>query len=239
MKYNIRIVFAVFAILITSLIACSPDSVEEVETEPAETEMTPPQPDWADGTITITTGRGDSEASLLAGLEASRCQASVVLKNILFDENPATHVPVSQIEREIEVSIVLMTEVGATRPMEMPEVIKYYRAAGYRPVTLEEAIELRIQFWDQPYISEEKVSAFFALLSEEARKPLFAPWLGGQVRTFETVQLYRYKKKDLKRIVLTGKRKYDPHQSPPMISDLGIELFVPGGTRFACVKIKE
>ena len=241
-KYLLLVLVAV--ILPLCIVGCSPDREEGLTEEVIPTESTEPEPqiDWVNSTIRIKTGIRKSGKEMLDALIDLRCVMTRTLANILASEDEDIQIPIAPEEKEVIISIVSMAEVGMKRSATMPEIVEWFRAAGYRPVTLQEIIELRIQFLSQLPIAREKTSAFFALLSEEEKTLFTTAWekrVGWKL--FQTVCIYRYQHgqsgKDNLGITLTEEEKFHPGSSPDMMGGSGRSYNVPGGTRFACVKM--
>ncbi len=148
---NIQILTALLAVLITTTLfsACSPDIAEE---EAEETLLTPepipePEPHWADGIIEIETGRFQTGTEMLRALEKpNNINASLDIRFLLSKPD----FPMSRQKKTIKVTVVTLLEAGFTEPATLPEIRKRFKQIGYRPLTLEEAIEIRLQFVDQP-----------------------------------------------------------------------------------------
>ena len=54
--------------------------------------------------------------------------------------------PMSGEQYTLDISIISLTDVGVTEDSTLETTVEKYEAAGYRPLTPEEAVELRLQF---------------------------------------------------------------------------------------------
>ena len=232
---NLAILMMLLAAL-TPLIACSPDRVEEEEvTESTFTLSEPTMPKIQPDEILIEVGRFQSPAELQHALEIRRLWVGDRVISALNDPE----FPMSQKPKTIVVKIVTMLEVGLDKPSTLKEVIDHFSKNGYRPLTLEEAVELRIQYLNQPEeISSDKMSAFFALLKKED-----AYFIGFKFRDGRIAEIFGYFYQTIfQNIIGSGwkegveKFKFDPKNSPSF--HIGITRMISGGTRFACVKKK-
>ena len=137
------------------------------------------EPDWADGVLTITVGNYQTGAEMLGALKRRYVSISRSLGTYLTRPD----FPMSRAKKSVDVAVVPLLEdvVGFEEQVTMEEIRKRYRELGYRPLTLEEAVELRLQFSDQPSDDRFKysddglfMSGFTALLSEESSRFLRA-----------------------------------------------------------------
>ena len=155
------------------IVGCSPDTeenegTEEILTETVE-EVIEPEPEWANGTITITVGRFETRQQMLDKMGESFSIAPRVERNIIDERRTLT--PLSE-QYTVDVVILSMKEVGIHSKWgpnaDIERIEKQFRNRGYRPLTPEEAMELRLQLPDQPDSStQHKMSAFLALPSKE------------------------------------------------------------------------
>ena len=169
MKYIRMGMTCIMLILATVLISCSPDAVEEYEEEVEEVQIIEepptPEPDWADGTMTITVGRFATKEQLVAKLKEDFSLGPGIEGDIM-DENFSITPPKKQYT--INIAVVAMQEVGITEPTTMPEAREMYRNEGYLPLTPEEVMELRLHLKDQPDSSTgHRWWHFFTLPTEE------------------------------------------------------------------------
>ena len=140
------IVSVVLAAMVT-FVACSPDRIEEDVEETVLLPEVEPEPDWVDGVVTIQVGRFQTGAEMLEKLES---MGNHVVNFILKESLSKPEFPMSHQLRTVEVAVVTLLEAGFDKPVTLDEIRERYRELGYRPLTLEEAVELRIQFTDQP-----------------------------------------------------------------------------------------
>lgn len=173
MKYIRTSMTFIMVILAASLTSCSPDTIEEYEDEEVQVteEPAPPEPSWADGIITITTGNYQTGGGLRNALANKPNFAAVSIMSRTLQK---PDFPMSGEPGTTNVTVVTLKEAGFTEPATLEEIRERYRELGYRPLTLEEAVELRLQFTDQPDITdpnlteeERKWSSMFVLVSEQ------------------------------------------------------------------------
>ncbi|MCY4577403.1 MAG: hypothetical protein OXB96_03230, partial [Candidatus Kaiserbacteria bacterium] len=155
--------------LMTAVISCSPDRVEEPEEIllPEIAEEPEPEYSWSDGVVTITTGNYKTSEELVKAINnrVGLMEVSWGAERAL----PEGGFPMSRQKKSVDVTVVTLLEAGFTELVTLPEIIERYRQLGYRPLTLEEAFELRMQFEDQPNCTDEpenKWGTFYTLLSE-------------------------------------------------------------------------
>ena len=164
MKYTI-----VLLMLLSSIYACSPDSVEEeIETEALLLTPEPNPNPWTEET-TITVGTHAAGTELLNVLELVQIEISTDTYTAL--KNP--DFPVQKEEQATRVAVISMPEAGLDKPSTIEEVRERFRELGCRPLTLEEAVTTRLQIRQPDTLSESKMSCFYTLLTEEDAK-----WLG-------------------------------------------------------------
>ena len=146
MQHAITRIPLLFMLILLSLTACSPDIEEAVEEEPVEIAELPPEPHWADGIIEIEVGRFQTGKDMLAVLKDSLIGTSESILAMLSKPN----FPMSRQRKTISVAVLTLQEIGFTEPATVPEIRRRLKQLGYRPLTLEEVIETRLQFMDQP-----------------------------------------------------------------------------------------
>ena len=153
-----------------AIIACSEkaeDIVAEPEPEPEPEVIEPkPQPDWADNEMTITVNV-KTAAGLLNELKEGGYSLYENVRRDFMDPKilSLTDRPYTAI-----VTVVTMKEAGIDRALTLPEVKERYKELGYRLLTFQEAIELRLQLHDQPDVaSGHKWSAFLGLVESAGR----------------------------------------------------------------------
>ncbi|MDE0634988.1 MAG: hypothetical protein OXI43_03930 [Candidatus Poribacteria bacterium] len=232
-------------VAVMSFLSCATDEeddtiLEEVVIQPEPKKPSPPPgPDWADNIITIRTGRYQTGLQLLQALDnkwnfAARRRMRWDLADPDF---PMSKSPGGV----VDVTIVTLLEAGFKKPVTIHQIRERYRELGYRPLTLEEAVELRLQFTDQPDSSEKKPteqerhwSYFFVLISEED-----AEFLLGDI-----LLLYRssYRREFGEEFGIAptsaGRRKFNPFSvlEPSHFSLIRDMNELP--ISFACVKVK-
>jgi len=137
---------------------------EEIQPE----EPAPPEPDWADGVMTITVGRFETKEEMLQELEESSFYAGAWTKQSITEDAFTITPPKRQYT--IDIAVVTMPEAGMNEPATLAEIKEQYRKEGYDPLTPEEIIELRLQLHGQPETSTgHRMSAFFSLPTEEMK----------------------------------------------------------------------
>ncbi|MDE0398953.1 MAG: hypothetical protein OXL96_14245 [Candidatus Poribacteria bacterium] len=164
MKYIQTGVTCIMLILTASLISCSPDTIEEYEEEEQITEEPEPEPepDWADGVMTITVGRFETKDEIVEELKRKKFVLGGWTIKDIYNENFTITPPERQYTTDI--AVVGMREAGITEPATIAEIRKKYREAGYKPLTPEEIIELRLQLENQPHTNTgHRMSSFFSL----------------------------------------------------------------------------
>ncbi|MDE0636791.1 MAG: hypothetical protein OXI43_13210 [Candidatus Poribacteria bacterium] len=176
MKY-IHITMMVLAtLLITS---CSPDIEEDGGKGVAIIEESPwpPEPHWADGTITIEIGQYHTGKQMVDWLNTTpnfHAYGPNLRLGISQEDFPMSWVP-----KEVEITVLTLGELGVAKDaaITLTEVRSLFRRAGYRPLTLEEAVMTRICFTDQPDIkkTDHKMTRFRTLLSQKDGRYLYMP----------------------------------------------------------------
>ena len=171
MKYihKIATLFVATLFLTTLFTSCSSDTEEKsgglvvTVIEPYQ----PPEPHWADGTITIEIGRfktGKEMVDLLERRENFHAYGGGLRRAISKEEFPMSGTP-----KTVEITVVTLHEAGFTEPVTISQIKRRLAEMGYRPLTLEEAVMTRIDFTDQPDLVriDHKMTHFLAFLSEE------------------------------------------------------------------------
>ena len=130
------------------------EEVEEVEIE----EVVIPEPSWADGIVTITTGNYQNIHDLIFAVRKKRNFYMPFGKSLIDMDIPLPSEP-----KTVDIAAVTLEEAGFTERVTLEEIRERFRQLGYRPLTMEEVIEFRLQFEDQPDTAQED-------LTEEARK---------------------------------------------------------------------
>ncbi len=127
-------------------------------------------PEWTDGVITITAGRFKDRSKLQALFRNEGWKSSNPHFGGFADKKFTLPVfPMAQQTYTVDIAIVPMGEVGIDKPATIETIRERYLEHGYRPLTLEEMYELRLQFADQSEDScvEESTNAFHVLLSRD------------------------------------------------------------------------
>lgn len=158
------------AVLFTSSCAEKDDVLlEEPEEEVVEEIIIPPKPDWDDGVMTITVGRFETKQDMLQELERKSADLYVgdleSLRSTILSESFTLTPPEKQYT--ITIAVVTMLEAGITEPATLQEIEDAYWDNGYTPVTREAAVELFLQFEDQPDSSTGHRMNNFRILTRE------------------------------------------------------------------------
>lgn len=178
MKYLFTVLATLFTALttttmmillsLTMLAGCSPDIEEDEHTEEkvSVVEMAETEPDWADGTMTITVGRFETRWRMFNEMEKS-FQIHPWTENDIRSAKRTLTPPDQQYT--VDIVILSMEEVGINRFANITEIAERFRELGYRPPTPEEAMEIRLHLEDQPTTAtQHKMSSFATLPSEES-----------------------------------------------------------------------
>lgn len=259
MKYIHIVVALLTALLLITFTSCSPDieieeeeemmiEIEEIETE--EKKARKPEPDWADGILTIKAGQFKSMKKLFTALQDARGVGTDygsslnTLNSIFFDRTSKKYDPPVMAKKEytFDVAIVPMKSVGMHQKATMDEIRKEYRKHGYRPLTVEEIFELRLQFLEQadmPFTND--LHGFFAL-SEKGVSYTFRLFRSSREHVSEAYILYSpltYFDHNKKAVV---KKRYDPID-PIKGYHIQTDTFTPPkgayrGAQFACAIIE-
>ena len=229
------ILLMVTLVALASLVACSPDRVEERVAEEEGTPLTPGpipelKPVWDGGTITITAGNFATGEDMARAIRNRRdIDANKRLMKMLSENS----VPMSREKRTVAITVMTLLEVGFDKPVTITEIRERFRELGCRPLTIQEALELRLQFQDQPDTKTgHKMSAFYVLLSEEETELMQILKDDGSVAICSTGNTYGIS-------VFSHPKKIDPH-SPEIKFDLDgfrVNQNINTGTRFACVRV--
>ena len=156
------------------LFSCSSDTLVEEEEEVVEEVLSVEEaldktlsevkPHWDDGVITIQIGRHRTGADLLRSLKKNNIYFEYFLKRDL----PEPKFYMSGRRYEIDVAVITMREIGFNELTSVYDIVDRFVEKGYRTLTPEEAIELRLQFLDQPELSEgHRMAAFHILVDQE------------------------------------------------------------------------
>ena len=144
--------------------------LEEPEEEEVLLEEVAPPP-WDDGVITITVGRFASKEEVIQELRASDLDREDVpyIENTILSERFTITPPEKRYS--VNIAVVTMLEAGITEPATLQEIKERYREQGYGPLTLEEVVELRLQFKDQPDSSTgHRMNNFRTLLTGDSKQ---------------------------------------------------------------------
>ena len=239
MVVSVVMIATILTLFMFVTVGCSLDiEIEEKVEEIPPPPPPEPEPRWADGVITIKTGRFKTSEEIVLAIETT--------ENVHADRGTRYEFskPNSKLKigkpREVKVTVVTLLEAGFTEPVTLKEIRKRYEELGFRPLTLEEVMELRLQFTDQPDIATgHKMSMFFVLLSEKEAQNCF---LEDEETTFI---MYRagIRKGYGEEFGLFGhdfkSRIFDPYARE--ITGFGVQnkLNPREGTRFACVIMRD
>lgn len=161
-------------IIAVTCLGCSADNTavapepEVIEPKP---EPEPEPPHYDDGVVTIEiggrfqTGRHLYDEMVKQELCSTKSTWSWDMEDLFYD--PDFPITPHSSRYTIDVAVVSMLEVGLNEPTRIAEIWKRYRERGYRPLTHEEAAELRLQFLDQPHTKTRHKMAEFFILPEE------------------------------------------------------------------------
>ena len=125
------------------------------------------EPHWADEVLTINVGNYQDSWEIFREMED---------RNIVMSRSIETYIgkfPMSRTQKSVDVAIVKLLDVGFLQPVTIEKIRQRFSELGYRPLTLEEAVELRLQFTDQP-LDDVLMNGFTALLSEKSMRLLRA-----------------------------------------------------------------
>ena len=169
MKYIRTTVVLTALLLVAVYTSCSSNNNEEPEDEILSVWQPPPppEPDWADNDMTVTVGNYESGAGMLSAMREHKNTFSVqrILKATLLHED----FPMSRRKYSIKVSVFRLKELGITEPVNVAQIRKQCRKMGYRTMTLEESVELRLQITDWPK-ENARWNTFNTLLNKEHAK---------------------------------------------------------------------
>ncbi|MCY4577402.1 MAG: hypothetical protein OXB96_03225 [Candidatus Kaiserbacteria bacterium] len=225
------------------IISCSPDRVEEPEEIllPEIAEEPEPEYSWSDGVVTITTGNYKTSEELVKAI--NRRKPWMEVNWGIEVRLPKSGFPMSRQKKSVDVTVVTLLEAGFTELVTLPEIIERYRQLGYRPLTLEESFELRMQFEDQPNCTEEpenKWGTFYTLLSEKE-----ADMMGGTMLTVShsspwSRMIPDYRIGFTRNGTLKEQPFFDPYAKERTDDSwfIGDKLDENTGSRFACAIIK-
>lgn len=154
------------AILTTSLFSCTTEDMTDDTLLPEETvieEPAPPEPSWADGIVTITIGNYQKPDDLIRAI-SNKKNMSIRRSTPACLKTAEANIAKSMVKEKKVVDITMLTleEAGFTEPVTLEEILERFEQLGYRPLTIEEVLELRLQFTDQPDMTRGD-------LTEEAR----------------------------------------------------------------------
>ena len=253
------VIIAIAVLSIVSFSACSEDKegvgITDIVTPP--TEIQTPLPDWADNIVTITAGRFQTKEAMKSALIAmghtwyGQTVARIGHPNFILKKEEYT----------IDVSVISMLDAGIDTPAATEDIVKRYEEMGYRPLTPEESIELRLQLTDQPDTSTGSPwSAFFVLQGEEmsalSGEPVWTHALyhikpeQRNIPSFKRIRTVRYADgvhHDMFIMHKDGTLLFDPYAVDALSLQekawygITVEWSRAGpnrGTHFACAKIK-
>ena len=235
-----RIAAALFITLFaaTTIISCSEkaeDIVAEPEPEP-QPEVIEPKPDWADNEMTLAIKVKTAE-DLLSDLKKGGYTFTNRIRRALLD--PEDPPPLTSKPYTTVVTVVTMKEIGIERALMLPEIKERYQELGYRLLTLQEAVELRLHLHDQPNVtSGHRWSAFFGL-TESAKSDKLS---GGKNMNIVTHIFNASFRDSASKKALFRHWHYDNRFSPASSDPLKLNLLrvIPFrdnyGARFAVIK---
>ena len=267
-KCSFTMLLLVYLCALMAVMGCSSDSdepepaeiitPEEIAQPEPEPTPEPPPPHWADGTVTITIGRYETARELYNAVKAAGMHIGGYLPNDLFENGDF---PLDKKWDSVEISVVSMIDVGMTKEATLGEVRDQFRIKGYRPLTIEESLELRRQFRDQPPVSEvHKMAAFFLLPRAEDSRNFGGILWKSKERVYGMWQIYhalaidewgRHIKEYPPMGIVAGYyhgdvKRFDPYDLNPLrlrnseFVGRGVDWGgrVLRGSHFACVKIQ-
>ena len=144
-------------------------------------EKGPKPPSWSKGYFTIEVGRFQTGPELLEELTTRKLGPEYWATRYFVDKTGSIHsgvhdllshpeFPMAGRRYTIKVAVLSMLDAGMNGGFRMDDILKRYKELGYRPLTMEEAVELRLQFTDQPFIqSGHEMSQFDVLPSDNKR----------------------------------------------------------------------
>lgn len=154
---------AVLLSLSIIITGCPPDPEEGSEGILTSKQL--PEPDWMDNRLLIKAGRFKTADALLAALKD---------EGVIFDPDVTAvfsrdlrEIPMEREEYGLEVAVVSLLDIGLHPESTVDEIRKRCYEHGLRPLTTEEAGELRLQFlnqWEVPY--SHGMHVFFTLPPE-------------------------------------------------------------------------
>lgn len=244
---TVLLLCTITAIILFSSSCAEKDDVllEEPEEEVVE-ELIQPELSWADGIVTITVGRYQTGDDLVDAIQnkpnflvASGAPTSIHRANIRMSQELKT----------VDITVVTLEEAGFSgNPVTLEQIISRFQQLGYRPLTIEEALEFRLQFTDQPDVGqadlteeERKWGDMFALLSVQDALSLCIGNDGKMTGEQDLLSIYRNALMGFgEHFGITGysaEEGFDPH-----IKSVQVKLFDSStaryGSNFACAIIK-
>lgn len=211
------------------IIGCSSDIEEEpLQEDILAPEPVPPEPDWADSRLTIKVGRFKTPSALLAALESEKKVAiGIWTKDLLLGEKesvPKSALKMAEEEHTVDIAVISMLDVGMREAASMEEIRERFKEFGYRPLTVEETCELRLQFLEQINIPLSEEMHGFLTVSEE-----------GFPCTFRLCRDMSYRGAELSAAYLHDSLLFEPTTG---YHSLQIPPDAALGARFACAVIK-
>ena len=162
--YRTALLFLCTMVMIVFSSSCAEkdDVLLEEPEEEAQTieEPTLPEPSWADGVVTITVGRYQEKEALM---QAIRDKENFVMHDNLSTTLHKIDVPMAKERKTVDIAVITLEEAGFSEKVTQEQITRRFRQLGYRPLTIEEVLEFRLQFEDQPDLSAKH-------LTEEERK---------------------------------------------------------------------
>ena len=244
--------FSFLMIALAIMIGCASDDEPMegiVAPEPEPEVIDPePEPDWADNTLTIEIGRHETGAQM-ARKFGKYWNKIYSVNNWTEEDLLRPDFPMAGRQYTIEVAVISMLKAGITKPATIAEIQERYKELGCRPLTMEEAIELRLQFTDQQNVPDDHPMVNFLILPSKAKRDIeFTKEATKDEFHAETIQkwhsmpgspitplfvLYRNDRvhgiyNQASRKTVNGTRLYDPFNESRYLKE-------KGGAHFACV----
>ncbi len=254
-------IMAIVVLSIVSFSACSENEegvgITDIVTPPTEVDQTP-LPDWADNVVTITAGRFQTKEAMKSALRATRYSIGLWIMGSMAGIGHPNFI-LKKEEYTVDVSVISMLDAGIDTPTATEDIVKRYEEMGYRPLTPEESIELRLQLTDQPDTSTGNPwSAFIVLQGEEmsalSGEPVWTHAMCNKKRekhnvpSLKAIVQIRYANgvhHDMFKMSKDGTLLFDPHAIDALnLKNVGYygvkwsKTGPPRGTFFACAKIK-
>lgn len=232
-------------IVFSSSCAEKDDILEEEPEEEVIEELIQPEPSWADGIVTITVGRYQTGDDLV---DAIQNKPNFLVASGVPTSIHRANIRMSQELKTVDITVVTLEEAGFSgNPVTLEQILSRFQQLGYRPLTIEEALELRLQLTDQPDtaqadLTEEgrKWSKMFALLSVQDALSLCICNTGKLTGKKDLLSLRRSSlltPGEQFNITVHTAESFDPH-----VKNVQVKYWQPStarhGSNFACAIIK-